>query len=143
MSQPSIARDKTSASQILPRKSSIWDFACSRLTSRPLEKSSSTCTSRPSASRRSTRWLPMKPAPPVTRARDLSRPAVTALLQPLHKVLDTLFQGSLGGVAECLPGGGYIGEGAGYIAGLAGKPLDPSRDAERLLEQLHHFEHRA
>src|SRR6185436_15322693 len=36
---------------------------------RPMERSSSTVTSRPRRSRAATRWCPMKPAPPVTRAR--------------------------------------------------------------------------
>src|SRR5689334_9651745 len=36
---------------------------------RPIERSSSTVTSRPRASSARTRWWPMKPAPPVTRAR--------------------------------------------------------------------------
>src|ERR1700739_3695098 len=37
-----------------------------RFSGRPIAKLSITTTSWPSPSRRSTRWLPMKPAPPVT-----------------------------------------------------------------------------
>ena len=40
-----------------------------RCSAKPVERSSSATTSAPSAARRSTRWLPRKPAPPVTRTR--------------------------------------------------------------------------
>src|ERR1700728_3621141 len=43
--------------------------ACARLASEPVERSSTTSTSCPSASNRSTRADPMNPAPPVTSAR--------------------------------------------------------------------------
>src|ERR1700722_9241300 len=43
--------------------------ACARLASEPVERSSTTSTSWPSASKRSTRADPMNPAPPVTSAR--------------------------------------------------------------------------
>src|SRR5579859_7371636 len=45
------------------------DIAAFRFSGRPVAKLSMTTTSWPSASRRSTRWLPIKPAPPVTRHR--------------------------------------------------------------------------
>ena len=48
--------------------------ASARLDSEPVEKSSTTSTSWPSASSRSTRFEPMKPAPPVTRVR-MHRPS--------------------------------------------------------------------
>src|SRR5215470_3296905 len=41
-------------------------FRWARFSGRPVEKSSSTSTEWPSARRRSTTWLPMNPAPPVT-----------------------------------------------------------------------------
>ena len=43
---------------------------CSRL---PILKSSTTSTSAPESSSESTRWEPMKPAPPVTRTRSIYR----------------------------------------------------------------------
>src|SRR5262249_49863973 len=49
--------------------------AYSKLASSPVEKSSSTVTCSPWARSASTRWLPMKPAPPVTRIRDMECPA--------------------------------------------------------------------
>src|SRR4051794_14561946 len=58
------SRSRTSAScSTAPRPS-----APSRFERRPVERSSSTSTASPRASRASTRLEPMKPAPPVTRA---------------------------------------------------------------------------
>ena len=46
-----------------------WPRASARFASDPIDRSSTTSTSWPSASSRSTRVEPMKPAPPVTRTR--------------------------------------------------------------------------
>src|SRR5579862_1187935 len=43
-------------------------LCCLRLARRPTTKLSNARTARPCASKRSTRWLPMKPAPPVTKS---------------------------------------------------------------------------
>ena len=59
---------------------------CWRFARRPTTKLSSTRTVRPSAIRRSTRWLPIKPAPPVTRsipAELFTRPLPVTGLMPL------------------------------------------------------------
>ncbi|GEM_PF-6609283 len=61
----------TAWSRMLPsRKVNAGEAdAASRLVSDPVDRSSSTTTSSPIASRWSVRWLPMKPAPPVTTVR--------------------------------------------------------------------------
>src|SRR5262249_39904386 len=55
---------------------------CARLTGRPVLKSSRTRTRSPDAERASTRWEPMKPAPPVTRKRPPIRTSAPSLLEP-------------------------------------------------------------
>src|SRR5690242_19460372 len=50
-------------------RSRAWLSRCARLAGRPVEKLSITATSWPRSSSAVTRWLPMKPAPPVTRLR--------------------------------------------------------------------------
>ena len=51
---------------LLPRR-----LASVRLSRLPVERSSTTSTSEPPSTSRSTRWLPMKPPPPVTRKTSL------------------------------------------------------------------------
>ncbi len=66
---PRIARSTTGKRRMSPRMTSSRALprANARFFMLPLEKSSRTRTRCPSASKRSTMWEPMKPAPPVTR----------------------------------------------------------------------------
>src|SRR5712692_8803718 len=54
-------------SVMLPSTNWMRSSTDSRLSTRPLDRSSSTTTSWPSVTRCSTRWEPMNPAPPVTK----------------------------------------------------------------------------
>ena len=65
-STPAIAAWTNAASVTLPRASSA---AGARFSIRPVERSSTTLTVSPRASRASTRCDPIKPHPPVTRKR--------------------------------------------------------------------------
>ena len=83
---------RTTSARWNSKRPSPWARASSRLASVPVDRSSTATTRRPSASSRSTRVDPMKPAPPVTstvrvrtvgllspRARLTSRPCPTVV----------------------------------------------------------------
>src|SRR5262249_57164045 len=69
-SQPSIAFVKFFRSRLSPRFNSNRSLlsACRTKSSWPVEKSSQPTTAQRSSSNRSTTWLPMNPAAPVTKA---------------------------------------------------------------------------
>src|SRR5262245_57129985 len=76
-STPRTARAAVRGSAQSPRSTSTSSFTRRRFARSPDEKSSSTRTLCPARAKASVRWLPMKPAPPVTRIFKIS-----ALLGP-------------------------------------------------------------
>ena len=141
-STPAAARASACSSRTSPRSSSTPSPTSARFASRPLDRSSSTRTFQPSATSPATRWLPMKPAPPVTnawrapraRAHQASRSQATKRSMPVSN-------GTRGVQPSARARGRHVGPGARHVAGLARPPVDLRLDPERLLELLHHLEH--
>src|SRR4051812_32959739 len=103
------ARWKTTSGLTRPNRSSIAvasrmsdstssaprSIAPARFSRLPVEMSSTTVTSSPRSSRASTRFEPMKPAPPVTRVRMQRRILVVPCLEPPEAVVPSLAVGGL------------------------------------------------
>src|SRR5260221_3000601 len=87
-SMPRAARRAVSRSARLPRRKSTSSRTARRFGRRPPERSSSTRTRCPRPTSASARWLPMKPAPPVTRILSLLRRCLLLLTASEHIVAD-------------------------------------------------------
>src|SRR5205823_7924323 len=109
---PRVARSTTPRCRMSPRTTSSRRpnaLAKGRLLRAPVEKLSSTRTRAPSARSRSTRWEPMKPAPPVTRNRSATRRLWHLTAVRLWPIMLQFFPGSASTTHAIRPAGGDHG----------------------------------
>ncbi len=93
--RPSTSRIASASRMSASTSSTPRSSAPVRFSRRPVEMLSTTVTSSPRSTRASTRFEPMKPAPPVTRVRIRRRHSTHVVLEPPDPVLPSLAVGGL------------------------------------------------